>query len=132
MEKNRILIDTCVLIDNFRNKSREKSLLVHVVEEYKNICISSITEFEIYVGATGNQLTFWENILKEIKVFPFDSKVAHTAVVIQKELKKTGKTVALADLFIGATAVAHNLPLATFNVKHFELIDKLQLINSIN
>ncbi len=32
------------------------------------------------------------------------------------------------DIFIGATAVVYDMPLATLNKEHFERIEKLQLI----
>ncbi|GAA4461482.1 hypothetical protein GCM10023189_37000 [Nibrella saemangeumensis] len=51
-----------------------------------------------------------------------------TAVHINGLLKKKRKQIDLADLFIAATAVAHNLPIATLNKKHFERIDILQLV----
>jgi predicted nucleic acid-binding protein len=36
------------------------------------------------------------------------------------------KTVDLADIFIAATTLAHNIPFATINRKHFENIDGLK------
>jgi len=67
--------------------------------------------------------------LKEINVIPFDSKAAHAAVTIQAQLKGKRKTIDKADLFIAATAVANDIPLATLNLKHFELIDGLEVIS---
>lgn len=34
----------------------------------------------------------------------------------------------IADLFIGATALTHNLPIATLNIKHFNRIKGLEII----
>jgi len=34
----------------------------------------------------------------------------------------------LADLLIGATALTHNIPISTLNIKHFERIKKLELL----
>ncbi len=34
------------------------------------------------------------------------------------------------DIFIGATAIVHNLPLKTTNTKHFERIKELEIIKS--
>ena len=77
------------------------------------LAISSVTEFEIYSGAASSQLTFWNELLSEIIVLPFDSKAAHIAAEIQQELKKIRKTVEKADLFIAATAISNNLSLDT-------------------
>jgi tRNA(fMet)-specific endonuclease VapC len=51
-----------------------------------------------------------------------------TAVTINSILKKKRKQIDLADLFITATELSHNLPLATLNKKHFERIETLSLI----
>lgn len=34
----------------------------------------------------------------------------------------------LADILIGATALTHDIPLATLNIKHFERIKGLEII----
>lgn len=130
MEAKIVLLDTSILIDYFRKKDKGKTLLVYLSDHVEKFCISSIIEFEVYAGATGAQLSFWENVLKEMNVIPFDSKAAHAAVVIQNQLKGKRKTIDKADLFIAATAIANNIPLATLNRKHFELIDNLELISN--
>ena len=38
------------------------------------------------------------------------------------------KMIDLADILIGATAVTNNIPIATFNVKHFERIKALEIL----
>jgi len=129
MEGKIALLDTSILIDYFRKKDKSKTLLVYLSDHFEKFCISSIIEFEVYAGATGEQLSFWENVLKEINVIPFDSKAAHAAVTIQAQLKGKRKTIDKADLFIAATAVANDIPLATLNLKHFELIDGLEVIS---
>lgn len=130
MENKIVLLDTSVLIDNFRKKDRERSLLVQLTDRFDGFCISSVTEFEIYTGATGTQLDFWRNVLQEINVLPFDSPAAHTAVSILNQIKAKRKTIDKADLFIAATALSNNLPIATLNRRHFECIDGLDLIVS--
>jgi hypothetical protein len=77
-----------------------------------------------------NFLTFWNELLSEIIVLPFDSKAAHVAAEIQQELKKIRKTVEKADLFIAATAISNNLSLDTLNRKHFEVIEQLALFST--
>jgi len=45
-----------------------------------------------------------------------------------RELKLKRKQIEIADLFIAATAVAHNFPFATLNRKHFDRIDRLNIL----
>jgi tRNA(fMet)-specific endonuclease VapC len=61
-------------------------------------------------------------------VLPFNAEISIEAANIDSDLKRKRKQIAVPDLFISATAIYHNLPLATLNKKHFERIDKLQLI----
>jgi tRNA(fMet)-specific endonuclease VapC len=40
-----VLVDTSILIDYFRKKDKEKSVLVTLVKQDYNYCISSVTEY---------------------------------------------------------------------------------------
>jgi tRNA(fMet)-specific endonuclease VapC len=128
MEKQLIMVDTSILIDLFRKTDKSNSVLISLARQGYEFSISSITEYEIYTGATLNQLEFWDSFLKRVEVFSFDKKAARVAVEINKELKKKRKQIDKADLFIAATAVSRKLPLATLNINHFERIEALQMI----
>ena len=121
------MVDTSLLIDYFRKTDKPKARLVELSKRFDQLAISSVTEFEIYTGATQEQLTFWRELLFEILVFPFDSKAAHIAVEIHQDLKRQRKTIEKADLFIAATAVSNGLSLNTLNHKHFNNIKQLTL-----
>ena len=129
MENKIVSIDTSILIDYFRKKEKDKTQFVSLTNKFEKFCIASIVEFEIYVGATNMQLEFWERLLKNITVLPFDSNAAHAAVSILNQLKQERKTIDKADLFIASIAVANNLPLATLNQKHFASINNLELLS---
>lgn len=123
-----IMVDTSILIDYFRKKDKSQTRLFMLSQKSQNLCISSITEFEIYTGARGEQIEFWKIMLSNLVVFPFDSAAALAAVDIQNNLKILRKSIDKADLFIAATAVAHNLSFDTLNQKHFESIGDLKLL----
>ena len=122
------MIDTTLLIDYFRKTDKPKARLVQLSQQFEQLAISSVTEFEVYSGATPAQLQFWQELLSEIVVLPFDSKAAHVAVDVHQELKRLRKTIDKADLFIAATAIANNLTLDTLNRKHFDKIGQLALL----
>jgi tRNA(fMet)-specific endonuclease VapC len=124
-----VLVDTSILIDYFRKKDKEKSVLVTLVKQDYNYCISSVTEYEIYRGALLGQISFWDNLLQKVQVLSFDKTASRVAVDINAELKRKRKQIEIPDLFIAATAIANNLHLATLNRKHFDRIDNLQLID---
>ncbi|MCG8696655.1 MAG: type II toxin-antitoxin system VapC family toxin [Bacteroidales bacterium] len=50
--------------------------------------------------------------------------------IIIELFRKKDKIIDIADLFIAATTISHEIPLATLNLKHFERIDMLQIINN--
>ncbi len=122
-----IMIDTSILIEYFRKVDKSKTKLFELAGEVEEFFISSVTEFEIYVGANHNQTTFWKSFLRHVTVVPFHSKAALEAVEIKKQLKRLRKTIDCADLFIGSTAIAENLPFYTLNLKHFKDIERLKL-----
>ena len=124
-----VLVDTSILIDYYRKTDKERSVWINLVRQGYSFCVSAVTKYEIYAGATPNQLTFWNSIFLAITFMPLDEISVDTAVAINSELKKKRKQIDLADLFIAATAIAHNLSLVTLNKKHFDRIDALILID---
>lgn len=123
-----VLSDTSILIDLFRKTDKANSALISLVRQGYIYCISSITEYEIYTGTTPGQVGFWDDFLDKTSVLSFDKTVARVAATLNQSLKRRRTIIDLADLFIAATAVANNLPLATLNRKHFERVDGLSII----
>ena len=124
-----VLVDTSMLIDLFRKTDKTKSALITLVRGGYTFCISAITEYEIYTGADFGQVEFWDDFLKKVEVLPFDKKVARIAVDLNRSLKKKRKQIDIPDLFIAATAVANDLPIATLNKNHFERINELTVLD---
>lgn len=123
-----ILVDTSVLIDFYRKTDKAKSVWVNLVRQGYTFAISAITKYEIFAGANENQLNYWNSILQAITILPFNEAAVDVAVNINANLKRKRKQIALADLFIAATAATHNLPIATLNKKHFDRIDGLSIV----
>ena len=123
-----VLADTSILIDYFRKTEKSNSVLIKLFNQDYDFCISAITEYEIYSGATPSQFSFWNEVLKNITVLAFDQSVVKEAVNINAALKIKRKQIDLADLFIAATAVAYHLLCATLNRKHFDRIEELQIM----
>ena len=128
MAKNIILTDTSILIDYFRKSDKANSKLISLMKKGYKFNISAITEYEIYAGSSPIQQSFWEEFLEKIEVTSFNKQAAKAAVEINSELKRKRKQIAIADLFIAATAIGNDLPFATLNKKHFERIDNLQIV----
>ena len=128
MADKKIMIDTSVLIEYFRKSDKNKTTLVQLSIEFNHIYISSITEFEIYNGATPSQIHFWNELISKLIILDFDSQAARAAATIVNNLKKKRKSIDKPDLFIASTALINNLTIATLNKKDFEVIESLNVI----
>ena len=58
---------------------------------------------------------------------PLNESVAIKAAQLYHRLKRENKLIDFRDIFIAATCIANNLPLATLNQKHFQRIEDLEL-----
>jgi len=128
MADNVILVDTSILIYYYRKTDKANSAWIGLIDKGYEFAISAVTKYEIYSGAKQSQIEFWNSILANIPVIPFDEGCVDTAVQINAALKRKRKQIDLADLFIAATAIHQNLSVATLNKKHFDRIDGLNII----
>ena len=92
--------------------------------------ISAICEAEVRFGlhkqGSPSLLAAFEVRLKHrLPILPVDSAVADTYARLRTECERNGKSVADMDLLIAATAKAHNLIVATLNVRDFGKIPGL-------
>ncbi len=72
MEHQRVLIDTCVLIDYLRKQQKEKTVFYSLASKY--VClISSITQFELLIGTTDKNKKFIDKLMSQLIVLPLDS-----------------------------------------------------------
>ncbi|HTK17921.1 MAG TPA: type II toxin-antitoxin system VapC family toxin [Mucilaginibacter sp.] len=132
MENEVVLLDTSILIEYYRKKDKSKSVLFHLFQTYSIFAVSAVTHFEIYTGSSNNQIDFWNEFFREITVLPFNAEISREAANIDAALKKKNKQIAVPDLFIAATAIYHNIPLVTLNRKHFDRVDRIQLVEQTN
>jgi len=123
-----ILLDSSILIEMFRKKDKEKTLFYTLSQTSDDLCISLITHYEIGIGNRKTHADYWELLSENLRVIPFDKACSNSAVTIYMDLLKANKMIDLADILIGATAVAYNIPIATLNVKHFDRIEGLKII----
>ena len=122
------MIDSTVLIDFFRKTDKSNARLTYLFNQFDQLFISVVTEFEIESGVSDVHMSLWNNLMAKLTVLDFDSTTAREASRIVKELKSKRKTMDKPDLFIAATACVHGLTLDTANKKHFQYIDALSLL----
>ncbi len=127
MDKERICLDTSVLIDYYRKKDKTKTLFVTLSYKY-SFAISVITKLEILTGIVENQKIFWNNIFENLEIIPLNEDDVEIAAEIIRNLTKRNKIIGIKDILIGATAVSKSMKLATLNKKEFVRIENLELV----
>ena len=129
MANEMIVLDSSILIDFFRKKRKEKSAFFNLTEDHSSFAISVITYFEILVGCSDAVQDYWRELVQDFTILPLSGDCIDVAVAIDRDLRKKNKRIDLPDLLIAATAVAHDLPLATLNRRHFERIKSLRILS---
>lgn len=122
--KNNVLIDTGIIIRFLRGWEKAKEFLVELELGDKNLFLSVITVFELYLGCKRDRKSI-DKITKTVEVFKladFSIKVAEKAAfLVDKYPQIFGKGVSrgVADAFIAASAWDTNSTLITLNTRHF-------------
>ena len=68
-----------------------------------------------------------KTLLDNIPVLVFDQVTAKKSAEIYLTLRSKNQIIDFRDIFIGATALQHNMPLKTLNKKHFGRIKDVRL-----
>lgn len=131
MERERLLIDTSILIDHLRKPQKDKTTFYQLSTKY-DFVISAVTEFEFSIGSSPANRQFTEKLLAGLPVLPFDSACVKSASKIYQDLKARNQLISLPDIFIAATALTHDFQLLTLNHKHFERVSSIKLFVNEN
>jgi tRNA(fMet)-specific endonuclease VapC len=132
MVKEKVALDTNVVIDIFNNKQD----IVALLNNYQAIYLPVTVCGELLFGAK-NSAKSQEN---EIKCHDFISSchllninelIAEEYAKTRKELKNKGKPIPENDIWIAATCIVNNMPLLTFD-SDFNHINDLIIINPNN
>jgi tRNA(fMet)-specific endonuclease VapC len=127
MESSRVVVDTNIFIDYLRAKDKKNTDL-YKIPNSKRIYISSVTLYELLMGATNEQKNEDVHLLTDDTIIlPFDEDVSIRASEIYHELRRTNKMIEFRDIFIAATCLIHNLPIKTKNKEHFKRIEGLKM-----
>lgn len=126
-----VLIDTSVLVDI---EQRRTSLETVVGEEDR--AISVVTASELLHGvhrATDARVrmrrhVFVEAVLARLEPIHITMHVARAHAEIWARLEAGGALIGAHDLWIAATALAHGMPVATVNARHFERVPGLDVL----
>lgn len=119
------IADTSVLIALTRNL--EVSRKIEAITKGEPLIISSVSAFELLVGAKPRDIEKIERLIALSEVLPFDLEAARISAKLSPELEKIGQTVPKIDLFIAATAMKYNHTLISTD-SDFKRIPNLKTI----
>jgi tRNA(fMet)-specific endonuclease VapC len=128
------LIDSSVIIALERGKLALDDLAARL--EPKTVAIAAITASELLHGVHRAETSsrrkrrteFVDAILARLPVLPFDLEVARTHAAIWSDLARDGVTIGAHDLQIAATAIAHEMAVATHNAREFLRVEGLNVV----
>lgn len=125
----KYLIDSDIIINYLKGKSPAIALFQNL--SVANLGVSVITVAEVLEGvsASPKRLEEAERVLSHFIIFNMDMKIAKEFAIQRLRLRKAGNLIDNMDLFIASTALAHNLTLITGNIKDFEKIKDLKILD---
>ena len=117
------LCDTNVVSALF--KRTPNNLVLDWLARHDSIFLSVVTVEEIYCGLShrnANRKMEWFDKFVQLRchVFPVTHNIAKQCGVLRGQFLRDGISRTQADLLIAATAIVHDLTLATRNVRDFE------------
>lgn len=129
------LADSTLLLDYYRKSDQAKQYIDQLKSGDINLCISVITESEIWVGIKDDkELLYWIALLELIECIVINSNIARKAGEIYRDYGHyMGKGSAddfrgLNDAYIAATCNLLNKTLITRNYKHFKQLEERDLV----
>lgn len=118
----KLLIDTDVLIEYLRGRAEAATFLESLESQPATsvICVA-----ELISGARDEgEREAIERFLLAFELLAVDEAIARLGGAYRRQYRRTHGT-GLADALIAATAARHHLTLATFNAKHYPMLEKV-------
>lgn len=118
-------IDSDILIDYLRGFHKAKDFFLAVYGE-RRVCISMISVVEIYSGASTKDTARKKKIdefLTNFEIIPLTIEIAKRACFLRRELKMP-----FADMIVAASALEYRATLATKNIKHYQDVPALKIL----
>ena len=118
-----IVFDTSILIDVLR---ADPAALDYVRDVPEVPACSEVTRIEVGRGLRSAERASAERLFQAIRWVPLDEPVARRAGELGRRWDRHRPSISLADLVIAATAEQVDAELATTNVRHFPMFERLR------
>ncbi len=132
----RLMLDTNICIALIKQKP------AGVIKKFNDfqvgdICISSVTLAELRYGVAKSQFqernqAALDDFILPLEIAVFDESAANYYGVLRASLERKGTPIGAMDLMIGAHALSQNLTVVTNNVREFNRIPNLVVVDWFN
>jgi len=133
-----LILDSSVVIDAERRGDTVERLIERVVNVAgdQDAALSAMGLTELIHGVYRAQTpqmrtrreTFLQELLADVTVYPYTKETAMLAGKIDGEQQSQGVVIPFGDLLIGATALSPGLSMLTANLRHFQKIPGLTVV----
>lgn len=125
-----VCLDTSFLIALIRRDPDAEAKLLSFAASEEGVCTTPITACELYAGAFKSRLRESEakkvkELLLRMEMLDFSVQACERFGRIRSQLEDSGTPIGDFDIMIGSIALAHNQPILTRDVEHFEKIPGL-------
>jgi tRNA(fMet)-specific endonuclease VapC len=127
-----VIVDTNVLIRIMQDNEAAVQKVGDLESQHVPLRVSSVSLFELHhsIDRVDNPLERRrqiETVLESKPTHPANSTVMKKAGRIDGRLTSEGRAIGMGDTVIAATALVHEEPVLTENVRHFERIDDIEV-----
>lgn len=126
-------LDSCTIIEILRSNPTVVNNMLKAVGTKNKIAICSVVYYEVMRGydrdVNRKKVKVFNALCNDAERFNLDDKAIDIATDIYRYLSKRGQKIEDDDIFIAAITLANNATLITDNVKHFERVPNLKVVN---
>lgn len=133
-----LILDSSVVIDAERRGETVERLIERIVRstDDQEAALSAVGLTEIVHGIyrastpaiRSHREAFLNELVADLTVYPYTTGTAMLAGRLDGEQQSKGVVIPFADLLIGATALALGFSVLTVNIRHFERIPGLTVL----
>ena len=129
--KNRILVDTTIWIEFFREKGSPISARLQEYLKLGQACYAGPIEIELYQGAkTQKELQVLDQLFEAITYVEITRKHYHLAGLTSQKAARKGKTFSVVDMVLAITAQEEQLFLFSLDT-HFKEIARYCMLSLV-
>lgn len=117
----RVLLDTTALIDLLHRRPAIQTTLKSLLQRGFEPTTSAVNVAEIYAGVRHGEQGITDALVDSLSCFDVTRELARRAGQLVAARRRAGRTHALDDMIIAATAIENDCQLLTGNRKDFEV-----------